>query len=138
MKWDVKACVAGTAALFLGIIAVSVAATHRANLDLPPTSTDLFYHRLGIVGFCLVFLSAIAVFFASVSFSGRFTALAALIAGTSFVAVSALIWVFSTAFRPSTELWAVIFLVPFMLGLVSGTLLLFVGLARYTIAHLRS
>jgi len=138
MKWDVRACLAGTAGLFLGVISVASAAAHRANPDFPLTSVDLFYHRLGITGFCLVFGSAIAVFFASVSFSGRFRASTASIAGVSFLAVSTLIWIYSTAFRPATDLWTVIFLVPFMLGIVSGTLLLLVSLARYAVARLRS
>ncbi|HSY59090.1 MAG TPA: hypothetical protein VK795_05985 [Terriglobales bacterium] len=138
MKWDVRACLSGTAGVFLGVISVAIAATHRASPDFPPTSIDLFYHRLGITGFFLVFASAIAVFFAAVSFSGRFAASAASIAGTIFLAVSAMIWIFCTAFRPSADLWTVIFLVPFMLAIVSGTLLLFVGLARYAVARLRS
>jgi hypothetical protein len=138
MKWDVRACLIGIAGLFLGVISVALAATHRANPDFPPTSIDLFYHGLGITGFGLVFAGAIAVFFAAVSFSRRFTASAASIAGTSFLAVSLLILVISTAFPLSADLWTVVFLVPFMLGIVSGTLLLFVGLTRYAVARLRS
>jgi hypothetical protein len=137
MKRDVKALIAGLACWLLSSIAFPLAINHRRNLDLPPTSIDWIYHWLGISGLFLLLVGSFAVSGAAVSFSGRFDARNTVAAGLLFLAPVGLLTLISRDHQVHTFAW-VFLIVPWFVLLVSGALLLVVGISRAVEAKLRS
>jgi hypothetical protein len=137
MKRDVKALIAGLACWLLSSIAVPLAVNHRRNLDLPPTSTDWIYHWVGICGLFVLVVGSFAISGAAVSFSGRFDARNTVATGLLFLAPAGVLTLISRDHQDHTFAW-VFLIVPWFVLLVSGGLLLVVGISRAIAAKLRS
>jgi hypothetical protein len=136
VKPDLKALLLGLFLWVLGSIATPLAIHHVANLDLPPTTADVIYHWVGVFGLISLIAGSVAVFGASVAFSGRFTPAKAVIAGLAFWLPVGLYSLIMRTVIVRTYDW-VFLLIPWFVAILSGALLLFVGALRFIAARFR-
>jgi hypothetical protein len=136
MKRDVKALLLGLILWVLGSIAIPLATHHATNLDLPPTTADVTYHWVGVFGLIFLVAGSLAVFGAAVAFFGRLSAANAFVAGLAFLAPAGFYWAIMRTVVVHTYDW-VFLLIPWFVAILSGALLLLVGLLRLAVPKLR-
>jgi hypothetical protein len=136
MKWDVKALFIGLALLVLGCIGIRVTEILQTVSENPLTIDNTRYHRLALSSLLFLLLGSLVVFMASAALSGRLSAANSVAAAFAFLVPAALYWLISREFVPRTYDW-VFLLVPWIVAILSGTLLLLVGAFRFAVTKLR-
>jgi hypothetical protein len=136
MKWDVKALAIGLALLVLGCVGFRLTEILQIVSKDPLTLDNTRYHWLALSSLLFLLLGSLVVFVASAALSGRLSAADSVAAAFAFLVPAALYWLISREFVPRTYDW-VFLLVPWIVAILSGTLLLLVGVLRLGVAKLR-
>jgi hypothetical protein len=138
MRRDVKLLLSSIALLVVGIVAVQVTIALQTLPGSAHTIDNTRYHWLAILSIVILFLGTAGIFAASVAFSGRLPGPQALAAGSAFLAFAGMIWWISKEFELASYSWMTVALLPWCVAILSGGLLVLVGIARLASSKLRS
>jgi hypothetical protein len=138
MHRDVKLLLLSIALLVVGIVALQVTMSLQSVAGPAHTIDNTRYHGLAISSLVLLFLGATGIFAASVALSGRLSGSHSLMAGGAFLVFAGMVWWISKEFELASYSWMAVTLLPWCVALLSGGLLIVVGISRLVISKLRS
>jgi hypothetical protein len=138
MHRDVKLLLLSIALLVVGIVALQVTMSLQSVAGPAHTIDNTRYHGLAISSLVLLFLGATGIFAASVALSGRLSGSHSSMAGGAFLVFAGMVWWISKEFELASYSWMAVTLLPWCVALLSGGLLVVVGISRLVISKLRS
>jgi hypothetical protein len=138
MRRDVKLLLLSIALLVVGTVALQVTMALQSVAGPAHTIDNTRYHGLAIASVVLLFLGATGIFAASVALSGRLSGSQSLLAGGAFLAFAGMVWWISKEFELASYSWMAVTLLPWCVAVLSGALLIVVGIARLAVSKFRS
>jgi len=138
MHRDVKLLLLSIALLVAGVVALQVTMSLQSVAGPAHMIDNTRYHGLAISSLVLLFLGAAGIFAASVALSGRLSGPQSLMSGGAFLAFAGMVWWISKEFELASYSWMAVALLPWCVALLSGGLLIVVGISRVVISKVRS